>query len=136
MKTNKREVFFNENNKETICSSAVQYLPACQYAAGHGHGSICTGQRPRCMDGTADTGWYDGTKTEYEISTAGELAGLAVLVNSGTKFEGETVLLLSDLDLGGYEWVSTGTGNNSQKCFGGTFDGKNHCIYNVKYGIA
>lgn len=52
-------------------------------------------------DGTADTGWYDGTKTEYEISTAGELAGLAVLVNSGTKFEGETVLLLSDLDLGG-----------------------------------
>lgn len=82
-------------------------------------------------DGTADTGWYDGTKTEYEISTAGELAGLAVLVNSGTKFEGETVLLLSDLDLGGYEWVSTGTGNNSQKYFGGTFDGKNHCIYNV-----
>ncbi|WP_346902617.1 LPXTG cell wall anchor domain-containing protein [Faecalicatena contorta] len=82
-------------------------------------------------DGTADTGWYDGTKTEYEISTAEELAGLAVLVNSGTKFEGETVLLLSDLDLGGYEWVSIGTGNNSQGYFGGTFDGKNHCIYNV-----
>ena len=64
-------------------------------------------------DGSADTSWYDGheTDTEYHITTAEQLAGLAQLVNADpgtTNFAGKIFYLDNDLDLFGHEWISIG----------------------------
>ena len=85
-------------------------------------------------DGTADTSWYTSAPdaSEYHISMAEQLAGLAQLVNAGdTTFSGKTIYLDSDLDLGGYEWVSIATGSNQGRYFAGTFDGQYHEITNL-----
>ena len=76
-----------------------------------------------------DTEWYDSSKTEFEISTAKQLAGLAKIVNEGTdSFEGKTIKLMGDIDLGDDEWLPIGT---SDKKFAGTFDGNEKTISNM-----
>ena len=90
-------------------------------------------------DGTADTRWYTGHEadTEYRITTAEQLAGLAQLVNAKpgtTNFAGKTFYLEKDLDLSGHEWISIGTvigGDNPKYSFCGVFDGKGHVISNL-----
>lgn len=91
----------------------------------------------------ADTSWYteaDADVTEYHITTAEQLAGLAKLVNeqdNSVMFEGKTVYLDNDLDLKGYEWISIGNGLNQGKdpdgyySFCGTFDGQGNVISNL-----
>ena len=90
-------------------------------------------------DGSADTSWYVGheTDTEYHITTAEQLAGLAQLVNADpgtTNFAGKTFYLENDLDLSGHEWISIGTvlgGDYPEYSFCGVFDGQNHVISNL-----
>lgn len=83
-------------------------------------------------DGTSDSSWYDSAKDEYEINSAEQLAGLAVLVNQNISFEGKTIKMMVDVDLKGYEWISIGCGPNIKaEAFQGTFDGQNHVIYNL-----
>ena len=84
----------------------------------------------------ADTSWYVAheTDTEYHITTAEQLAGLAKLVNTenaSVSFDGKTIYLDNDLDLAGYEWISIGSevGTNKKNIpwyyrFNGTFDGR------------
>ena len=88
----------------------------------------------------ADTRWYteaDANATEYHITTAEQLAGLAQLVNADkgkTNFKGKTFYLESDLDLSGHEWISIGTGIGGdcpEYSFCGVFDGKGHVISNL-----
>ena len=90
-------------------------------------------EEPEAADGwdsRADTGWYkkgggeDGS--EFTISTAEQLAGLAQLVNGGTDFSGKTITLTADIDLTGREWTPIGKDNYSR--FNGTFDGGGHTI--------
>jgi hypothetical protein len=86
----------------------------------------------------ADTSWYENNPdaTEFEISAAEQLAGLAKLVNrwsdSGgyhypVDFSGKTITLMNSLDLGGREWTPIGNFNT----FNGTFDGGEHTISNL-----
>ena len=75
-----------------------------------------------------DTSWYSDGETVFHISNAEELAGLAKLVNDGNTFNGSTVYLDADLDLGGREWTSIGYGNNVKNYWGGVFDGQGHTI--------
>ena len=86
-------------------------------------------------DGTADTNWYDESKSEFHLKTAEQLAGLAQLVNADTdRFAGKTVYLDNDLDLKGYEWISIGTaqgGDQAKGSFCGVFDGQDHVISNL-----
>ena len=90
-------------------------------------------------DGTADTSWYTSAPdaSEYHISTAEQLAGLAQLVNAApgtTNFAGKTFYLESDLDLSGHEWISIGTGGGGdcpEYSFCGVFDGQGHVISNL-----
>lgn len=88
----------------------------------------------------ADTRWYteaDANATEYHITTAEQLAGLAQLVNADkgqTNFKGKTFYLENDLDLAGHEWISIGTGSGGTDAtygFCGTFDGQGHVISNL-----
>ena len=90
-------------------------------------------------DGTADTSWYMSAPdaSEYRISTAEQLAGLAQLVNADpgtTNFAGKTIYLENDLDLSGHEWISIGTvlgGDFPEYSFCGVFDGQGHVISNL-----
>ena len=90
-------------------------------------------------DGTADTSWYTDAPdaSEYHISTAEQLAGLAQLVNAApgtTNFAGKTFYLDNDLDLSGHEWISIGTvlgGDYPEYSFCGVFDGQGHVISNL-----
>ena len=93
--------------------------------------------------GASDTNWYnDASVTEYTLTTAEELAGLAELVNGGNDFAGKTVKLDANIDLGGKEWTAIGSGetfnregdgtHTIKQYFKGTFDGQGHTISNLK----
>ena len=87
---------------------------------------------------TADTSWYTDHEadTEYRITTAEQLAGLAQLVNNKTasvSFEGKTIYLDNDLDLSGCQWTPIGNGSNFGRYFAGTFDGQYHKITNLHH---
>ena len=87
-------------------------------------------------DGTADTSWYTSAPdaSEYHISTAEQLAGLAQLVNDKATpvlFGGKTIYLDNDLDLSGNQWTPIGNGDNFVRHFAGTFDGQHHKIMNL-----
>ena len=87
-------------------------------------------------DGTADTSWYTSAPdaSEYHISTAEQLAGLAQLVNDKATpvlFGGKTIYLDNDLDLSGTQWTPIGNGDNFVRHFAGTFDGQHHKIMNL-----
>ena len=90
-------------------------------------------------DGSADTSWYTSAPdaSEYHISTAEQLAGVAQRVNADpgtTNFAGKTFYLENDLDLSGHEWISIGTvlgGDCPEYSFCGVFDGQGHVISNL-----
>ena len=55
-------------------------------------------------DGAVDLSWYNGTDTEFTITTPAQLAGVAEQVNSNTAdFAGKTIRLGADISLLRYE---------------------------------
>lgn len=55
-------------------------------------------------NGAVDLSWYDGTDTEFTLTTPAQLAGLAELVNSNTTdFAGKTIRPGADISLLRYE---------------------------------
>lgn len=66
---------------------------------------------------------------ELRIHNASELIEFSASVNGGTSFEGSTVLLETDVDLGGIEFVPIG---NRTYYFLGTFDGQGYTISNLR----
>ncbi|NLA86159.1 MAG: S-layer homology domain-containing protein, partial [Clostridiales bacterium] len=85
----------------------------------------------------ADTAWYDPSATSFTLTTAEQLAGLAVLVNGGNNFTGKTVVLGYDIDLFGIEWIPIGIDtNDGLKAFAGTFNGNNKTVSNLVINTA
>ena len=90
------------------------------------------GDTPTPWNGTdVDISWYVGheSDTEFSISTAAQLAGLAKLVNDGNNFSGKTIKLAKDIDLNNQVWTPIGTQGNP---FKGVFDGGQHSVANLK----
>ena len=83
-------------------------------------------------DGTTDISWYTDNPdaTEFSISTAEELAGLAELVDGGNNFAGKTIKLDSDIDLASIPFNPIGHSVNGRS-FNGVFDGQGHTISNM-----
>lgn len=95
-------------------------------------------------DGSVDTSWYDDTKTEFDISTPSQLAGLSKVVNDGNDLSGKTFNLTKDIVLNAdsenykdwgttapaNEWTAIGfyRADQEQSSFKGTFDGHNHTV--------
>lgn len=77
----------------------------------------------------ANTTWYNGTDTEFSITTAEELAGLSSLVAAGNDFTGKAINIESDLDLGAHLWTPIGPDYNFP--FSGTVNGNDHVISNL-----
>ncbi len=87
-------------------------------------------------DGSADTSWYNDIDTEFTLTTAEQLAGLAKLVDGGNTFEGKTVNLGKNIDLyaedDAEEKISFDPiGYGYDIVFKGTFDGQGHTISNL-----
>ena len=84
-----------------------------------------------------DTSWYDDETTSqktYYIRSAGQLAGLAKIVNEGNDLSGKKIILTIDVDLADMAWTPIGTTdrNATTGFFKGNFDGQNHKIMNLK----
>lgn len=79
-----------------------------------------------------DTSWYDNRtegQTEFTITTAAQLRGLAELVNKNKDIFSECKIKLGkDIDLNNEQWTPIGNGYE----FNGEFDGQGHTIYNLK----
>jgi len=88
------------------------------------------GSMPFGIFAAGNTGWYDGSKTSFTISTPEELIGFAKLVDDGITFEGKTVMLGADIDLDNKLFNPIGSYGND-KPFKGVFDGKGHSIKNL-----
>jgi len=88
-------------------------------------------------DGTVDTTWYDAENpTEYTLTTAEQFAGLGSLVDNGNTFDGKTIKLDIDIDLGkedqnGNRVSFDPIGYGYDIVFKGTFDGDGHTIKNM-----
>lgn len=83
--------------------------------------------------GNYNTDWYSDTSTRFTLITKEQLAGLAVLVNSGASFSGKTVTLAADLDLSEHRWMPVGNMTNS---FYGTFDGGGHSVSGMTVNLS
>lgn len=86
-------------------------------------------------DGTADTSWYSGGRTEFTLNTPAQLAGLAQLVNEGNSFEGKTISLGKDMffneaDSTENAWTPIASEESGAE-FQGTFEGQGHSLYNM-----
>jgi C1A family cysteine protease len=82
----------------------------------------------------ADTSWYNSSQTQFIISTAEQLAGLAKIVRSRPEeyLSGKTITLAGNISLAGREWTSIGN-DTSIFSFQGTFDGGGHTITNLTF---
>ncbi len=65
----------------------------------------------------------------YAVHTAAQLAGLAEIVNGGYSFAGESVVLLSDIDLADFAWTPVGT---EEHPFLGTFYGSGRTVSRLR----
>ena len=78
----------------------------------------------------ADTSWHNAEATEFTLTNAYQLAGLAKLVNTGAdNFAGKTVKLANNVDLENKAWRTIGT--SSSTAFAGTFDGNGKTVSNL-----
>ncbi len=85
--------------------------------------------------------WQIGVEAPYYmsgkwgVSTAQQLAWVAERVNSGaTTFEGEEIVVLSDIDLDGRKWMPIGKVSDDptkSRTFAGTFDFNGYNVYNM-----
>ncbi len=101
-------------------------------------------QAQTVWDGSIDLTWYDADQNSFDISTPGQLAGVAQLVNGGiASFSGKTLNLTDDIWLNytgdstnhwtpiGGGATPTGESTSSGNSFKGTFNGHGHTIYNL-----
>lgn len=73
--------------------------------------------------------WFNSTKTEFEISTAEEFAGIAVLQNEGyTDFKNKTIIFKNDINLNGRFWTPIGDKANP---FRGKIEGNGNTIKGI-----
>lgn len=70
--------------------------------------------------------WYDPMADEFVLTTAGQLAYLAQLVNGGTSFAGKTIKLGGNIEIS-KTWTAP-IGTDQSKSFKGTFDGEGHVV--------
>ena len=77
----------------------------------------------------ADESWYNGTATEFTLTTAAQVAGLAKIVNAGNNFAGKTVTIGADLDFGVHLWMPIG--KSYQFPFSGIIKGNNKKVSNI-----
>lgn len=81
-------------------------------------------------EGNYDISWYNETTTEFTLTNAAQLAGLAKLVNNGNGYlSGKNIKLNADIDLKDHYWCPIGS--EYPGITGIVFDGQGHRISNM-----
>ncbi len=83
-----------------------------------------------CSVSWADTTLAKKTDGKYHITSADDLKTFAAMVNNGTEFSGDTIVLDKSIALTENPW--TPIGEAKAKLFKGTFDGNGHEITGLK----
>lgn len=83
-----------------------------------------------CSVSWADTALTKGTDGKFHITSADDLKTFAAMVNNGTDFSGDTIVLDESIELTENSW--TPIGNAETKLFKGTFDGNGNKITGLK----
>ena len=83
-----------------------------------------------CSVSWADTALAKGTDGKFHITSAEDLKTFAAMVNGGTGFSGDTIVLDKSIELTENPW--TPIGNAETKLFKGTFDGNGYTITGLK----
>ena len=83
-----------------------------------------------CSVSWADTALAKGTDGKFHITSAEDLKTFAAMVNGGTGFSGDTIVLDKSIELTEKPW--TPIGNAETKLFKGTFDGNGYTITGLK----
>ncbi len=83
-----------------------------------------------CSVSWADTALAKGTDGKFHITSADDLKTFAAMVNGGTGFSGDTIVLDKSIELTENPW--TPIGNAEAKLFKGTFDGNGYTITGLK----
>ena len=83
-----------------------------------------------CSVSWADTTLAKKTDGKYHITSADDLKTFAAMVNNGTEFSGDTIVLDKSIALTENPW--TPIGNAETNLFKGTFDGNGHEITGLK----
>ena len=83
-----------------------------------------------CSVSWADTALAKGTDGKFHITSADDLKTFAAMVNGGTGFSGDTIVLDKSIELTENPW--TPIGNAETKLFKGTFDGNGYTITGLK----
>ncbi len=81
----------------------------------------------------ADESWYSATATEFTLTTAAQVAGLAKIVNAGNSFEGKTIIFGNDMDFAAHLWMPIGKGYEYP--FSGTIKGEGKTVSNIFINI-
>lgn len=105
-------------------NKVLSLLMALCLVAGLAPMGIKANETADVWDGTADTSWYTGTETTYEIDSAEALAGLSKLAAEGNTFQGISLNLTTDVDLDNIEWTPIAM-------FMGNFNGNDHKVKNM-----
>ena len=80
-------------------------------------------------EGNYDISWWSEEESDFFITDAASLAGVAYLTNSGTDdFWGDTIFLENSVDMTGHAWVPIGTSSNP---FRGHFDGQGNTVHGM-----
>lgn len=80
-------------------------------------------------NGASDTSWYSDSKTSFTLYDGADLKGFIDLIYKSSKtFEGKTVKLNNDINLGDKEWSIPSTSG----VFKGTFDGNGKTVGGFK----
>lgn len=83
--------------------------------------------------GNYSTDWYSAASTRFQINTAAELAGLAVLANAGYIFYNKQITLTDHIDLSEHEWTPIGSlsATGSPAGFDAIFNGNGKSVSGV-----
>jgi putative cell wall-binding protein len=133
----------DENGRVTAAGKGIVTITAISAADNSKKASCAVTVTDNWAD-LADITWYNETNTSFTISTANQLAGLAVLVNrevSPDSFSGKTITLGADIDLLNLEWTPIGNGIRSGytvvgNSFQGNIVGNGKTISNLKITAA
>ena len=121
----------------TVCGEAKTIvLPKTAHHYVNGVCTVCSTPLP-LWDGSIAESFESGSGTELDpfvIATSAQLAYFAQCVNGGISFEGQYLILSTDLSLGGLEWTPIGL--NADSNFMGRFDGQGFTVSNFRISKA
>ena len=119
---------YNPDNVVLVASEGVSECAETLTFKTDGTGATLSGKHTDRLTFNAHWSVNPNAETEITIGRLEQLEKFRDSVNAGNSYEGTTVKLTADIDLGNEEWTPIGSNGYT---FNGIFDGQGHTISNV-----